>query len=382
VGRVSYPGQLEHFWREEARLLWGFLPEEELLQRVRPHVQKLSDRFTVERGAGGPRYGEEPEARLAYGFFFFPQTFVRTQQALRECLARRSPRSEAGDGAIAVLDLGAGAGAAGFAALHALRERDVRLLALDHSTESLATLRKGFESGRNELWPRATLETRVGDLQRLDALSGGWDLVIASFAINEPFEGRPLAAAEEWLRGALGLLKPGGLLILLEPALKETSERLEHLRDRVAADAWAHIVAPCLHARACPLLAEGRYWCHEVRRWESPPLAEKINRTLFRDLPHLKYSFLALAAEAVAPGDAQPNRARLVAPVSEQHGKFVSRGCCADGALRDLDVLARHLSADEKLALRRMERGSRVTFEIERALGSGAVRARALQPEP
>ncbi len=378
---MNYPGQLEHFWREEARRLWGFLPEEELIARIRPHVQKLSDRFTIERKDASQRYGDEPESRLAYGLFFFPQTFVRTQQVLRECFAVRG--STGGDVAspFFILDIGAGTGAAGLAAANALRERDVKLLALDHSSESLATLRQAFDFGRSELWPRAELETRVGDLMKVGELSGAWDLVIASFALNEPMEGKSDDVAEAWLRAALGLLKPGGLLIVIEPALKATAERLERLRDRVAAERRAQIIAPCMHHKNCPLLAEGRYWCHEVRRWTPPPLAEKINRTLFRDLPHLKYSFLALASGVGVDRDPRANRGRLVAPVSEQHGKFVSRACCADGALRELDVLNRHLDADGKLALRQLERGSRVEFEVEKQLGNGAVRAAGLSPE-
>ena len=78
---MTYPGQLEHFWREEARKLWGFMPEDALLERVRPLVQALSDRFTTERAAAAGVYGDDLATRIAYGLFFFPQTFARTQLA-------------------------------------------------------------------------------------------------------------------------------------------------------------------------------------------------------------------------------------------------------------------------------------------------------------
>lgn len=382
---MNYPGQLEHFWREEARRLWGFLPEDALVERIRPHVQKLSDRFTTERGRGIEPYGDDDESRLAYGLFFFPQTFVRTQLVLEECVGAGRLGLGVGEKQITILDLGAGTGAAGLAALQLFHDRPARLVALDHSAGSLAALKNAFEAGRKELWPHAELETRTGNLMNADSVEAGWDLILASFAINEPLEGCASEEAEQWLKRTLALLNPGGLLVVIEPALKTTAERLESLRDRVAAEGWAHIVGPCLHRGPCPMRAEGRFWCHEVRRWSPPPLAEKINRTLFRDLPHLKFSFLALRAKSIGDGVTSPRTAavaRLVAPMTEQRGKFVTRGCAADSALHDYEILTRHLSAEQRQAIAATERGTRVEWRDLNVLGNGALRASALSAPP
>ncbi|HMP77247.1 MAG TPA: small ribosomal subunit Rsm22 family protein [Kiritimatiellia bacterium] len=374
---MNYPGQLEHFWREQARRAWDFLPEPALLDRVRPHVQALSDRFTTERTGIASDYGDDADARIAYGLFFFPQTFVRTLVVLEECW--RPPA----EGSVRILDLGAGTGAAGLAALHRLGGRPARLLAVDRSAGSLAVLRDAAAEC-NALWPGAGVETDQSDLTARSDRTDLFDLILCSFALNELAERDPAFDGAAWLRGLLARLAPGGLLVVIEPALKVTAQRLEALRDRVAAEGWARIVGPCLHHGPCPLRAEGRFWCHEVRRWNPPPFAEKINRTLFRDLPHLKFSFLALAGGASSPSEplspTDASRARLVAPMTEERGKFVTRGCAADGALHDYEVLTRHLDRDRRAAVAAIERGARVAWGNLTRLGNGALRAEGVAP--
>ncbi len=369
---MSYPGQLEHFWREQARVLWGFLPEPALVDRVRPLVQSLSDRFTVERARAAEPYGDEPAARVAYGLFFFPQTFARTQLVLRECW-----HPPAGIAPVHILDLGAGTGAAGFAALQLLGARPAHLRAVDRSAGALETLAQAAVACR-ELWPAAEVRLDPSDLIDPSDPTDRFDLILCSYALNELAERDSAFDAAAWLRAQLARLSPGGLLVVIEPALKTTAERLEGLRDSVAAEGWARIVGPCLHHHPCPMRAEGRFWCHEVRRWTPPFMAEKINRRLFRDLPNLKFSFLALTAPAHGDNNAAPPdaaRARLVAPMTEQRGKFVTRGCAADGALHDYEMLTRHLAREQRDTLARIERGTLVQWTDLKPLGNGALRA-------
>jgi ribosomal protein RSM22 (predicted rRNA methylase) len=379
MGGMSYPEALERFWREQARALWGDVSDEILVARARPFAQALSDRFTIDRARAPESYGDDAALRVAYGLFFFPQTFVRAQLVMRECW-----RPPPGDAPVRILDLGAGTGAAGFAALHLLGARPARLHATDRSAGALAVLRMAAVEC-NALWPGAAVETDSSDLTDLSALKAHHDLILCSFLLNELAEDDPAFDPAAWVRGLFARLAPGGLLIVIEPALKSCAERLEALRDRVAAERWARIVGPCPHHAPCPMRAEGRFWCHEVRRWAPPALAEKINRTLFRDLPNLKFSFLALRGAAAfedkqdpASGAADSARARLVAPVVEQRGKFVTRGCFADGSLREIELLTRRLDADARAATRALERGSRARVELERELGNGAWRARSI----
>lgn len=365
---MNYPAQFEKFWREEARRLWGELSEEELIERIRPRAQELSNRFTTERHLSVEAYAEDAETQLAYGLYFFPQTFMRAQFVLEECW------HPAGDGALRILDLGAGSGAAGFAALSRSGNRPAHLRAFDSSGIALDSLSRAAEECR-ELWPNAKIETARANVSELPDESERSDLIICSFALNE-LAGRDTAFdAAAWARRLVHQLAPDGLLVVLEPALKATAERLEALRDRAAAEGWARIAGPCLHHARCPMLADGRHWCHEVRRWEPPPLAEKINRKMFRDLPHLKFSFLALTPGRGVDTSPTPNRARLVAPVMKERGKFTTRGCAADGELHEYELLMRGFSSEEKHAIAGTERGTRVEWENLAPLGNGALRA-------
>lgn len=371
---MKYPAELEAFWLREARAVWGALPEASVIERSRVRVQELSDRFTIDRRRAPEPYGDDPEARAAYGLFFFPQTFARTQLVLREC-----GWPPPGNTPVRALDLGAGTGAACFAALAMLGARPARLCAVDRSAGALETLGRIAADCRAR-WPGAEVATTQSDLTDHSDPADPCDLILCSFALNELAERDPAFDAPAWIRGRLNHLAPNGLLVVIEPALKSCAERIEALRDRVAAEGWGRIIGPCPHHEPCPMRAEGRFWCHEVRRWNPPPIAEKINRLLFRDLPNLKFSFLALKKEAPLRDEFRNlNRGRLVAPLTPQRGKFITRICFADGRLRDVELLARHTDADTRERLRQCERGSRVLVDPERELGDGTVRIRAFR---
>jgi ribosomal protein RSM22 (predicted rRNA methylase) len=58
----------------------------------------------------------------------------------------------------------------------------------------------------------------------------------------------------------------GGYLLLVEPALRETSRDLLAVRDRLA-DAGFFVVAPCFWQGPCPALLRDRDWCHDSAPW-------------------------------------------------------------------------------------------------------------------
>lgn len=390
---ARYPHALEAFWRKKASEVWPDLDDEALIARARARVQALSDRFTIDRKNVYDGYGDDPETQAAYGLFFFPQTFARALLVLEECW-RPPPASRR----IRIVDLGAGTGAAGLAALSYLGERPAELAAIDRSARSLETLTQAFETCR-PLWPHAEVRVSAVDISNpvkwagiscgargkaAGAASDRFDLALCSFALNEVCDQQSSFDAASWINTVLNdALAEDGLFVILEPALQSCAERLEQIRDLLAGRKDVVIAGPCPHHAPCPMRAEGTYWCHEVRAWTPPPLAEKINRRLFRELPRLKFSFLAL--RRLGPGLTRPEasaseRARLVAPVTEQRGKFITRACCRDGRLCDIELLHRRLSAEERTALRRLERGSRVLLDPEKVLGNGALRVRAIRP--
>jgi hypothetical protein len=104
-------------------------------------------------------------------------------------------------------------------------------------------------------------------------LGGGFDLVVASHLLNELLldmqvhrqtEERLTRLAELVNRWGSDLLAPGGLIVLVEPALRETSRDLLRVRDRLLAAGRLRVRAPCLYRGPCPALARERDWCHDA----------------------------------------------------------------------------------------------------------------------
>lgn len=377
TARPAYPETLESAWLRLALEALAARDAESLCLRLEPAVARLSDLFTTERAAGFGRYADTPELLAAYGLFFFPQTFVRAAFVLAEC-AVRAPEAFPAEPArpFVIADLGAGTGAAGLAAaaFAAGPARPVRLAACDQSGASLDILRR-LAPELEAVGPAPAVETVVADA-RSWVPPAGCDLAVASFALNEFFEDRPDAEAADWTARALDSLRPGGLLLILEPATKSCANRLGRLRDRVAATGVARIVAPCPHARPCPLLARGgEPWCHEVRRWRVPDVAAFLNRHLHREIQSLKFSFLALQhAPPAADPPADPGRGRLIAPVRETGGRILSALCGGDGAGLSCETLTRHMTrADVKAVVRTWERGDLVRLGAPEVIGAGRI---------
>ena len=102
-------------------------------------------------------------------------------------------------------------------------------------------------------------------------MEGQFDLIVAAHLLNEL--ATSLSVAE---RAALvffwgrELLAPGGHIVLVEPALQQTSRQLLAVRDRLVG-AGFFVVAPCFWQGPCPALARERDWCHAATAWSQRP---------------------------------------------------------------------------------------------------------------
>ena len=84
------------------------------------------------------------------------------------------------------------------------------------------------------------------------------------------------------------LLAEGGRIVLIEPALRETSRDLLAIRDRLL-PAGFFVVAPCLWQGPCPALARERDWCHDSAPWPPEEAAARAGQS------RVDYSYLVLA---------------------------------------------------------------------------------------
>ena len=233
----------------------------------------------------GTPYLADPALRDEYARDIAPRTEAALARVLAEVFGAPGATSPG-----RALDLGAGTGAAG----RALRAR------FGESFEVVAVDRT---AGPGLL--RADLAVE------LPAVAGGlgkFDLIVAAHLLNELFVDRPpadrLALRAGRLRAWSTLLAPNGLLILIEPALRQTSRELLAVRDQALAGGL-HVVAPCFWSGPCPALAVERDWCHDAA-----PVPSK---------PRVDFSYLILRAEPVL---ASPTLHRVVSDPMPEKGRL------------------------------------------------------------
>lgn len=287
-----------------------------------PAGSRIHEGLVGARALIGTPYLADAQLRAEYERDIAPRTGVALRKLLTEVLPGQGLRLRPAS----VLDLGAGTGAVGVE-LRALLGRGHRLVEVDR------VARGGT--------------THAADVTRVDALAAfgaPFDLVIAAHVLNELYLGEePSARATRLGRlvRAWGedLLGADGTLVVIEPALRETSRALLAVRDQLLA-AGLHVVAPCFFTGSCPALLRERDWCHD----SAPDSAGR----------RIDFSYLVVrAAGPVAPVGAV-NRFRVVSDPLPEKGRLRLFGCGDDGrhALVRLDRHATPANAEFDRAVR------------------------------
>ncbi len=270
----------------------------------------------------------------AYLLWWWPQTYAKTRAALSLTAQPVRPR---------ILDLGAGPGPAAIAALDALGGE---ALAVDVSAAALAEARALGKS----------LRTQQLDLSREPAPKG-FDLVIAANFLSE------LPAARR-----RALVEPlEGVVVLVEPALRETGRALLELRDSLLAGGEWKALAPCLTQRPCPALFAAKDWCTAERRWKPPRhVVQLADATGLRADEMLSFAPLILARAAPAP---DRGVWRVVGVPQPEKGKRRFFICSDEGRLPLTRLDRQAAPANEPFST--LERGDRVRLGALERRGDG-----------
>jgi ribosomal protein RSM22 (predicted rRNA methylase) len=239
-----------------------------------------------------------------------------------------------------VIDLGAGCGA---------MPVPLQITAIDRDTAALGIAADAIERYAAHRGVSVEIATRTADAT--SAKLARCDLVVIGTLLNE----LPAADRLAITTRALAAIADDGAVIIVEPALRETSRELHTLRDEVLARGAGHVFAPCTRAGApCPALADPSDWCHEDRPVRLPPRTAELARlTHLRD-DGLKFSYLVLRKQPLALVDA-PGAWRIVSAPHAQKGKLEVFGCSDAGRVR-LRLLKRH-RAESNRDLERARRG-------------------------
>lgn len=247
-----------------------------------------------------------------------------------------------------VIDLGAGCGAMSLG-LVATASVPMAITAIDRDAAALGIALASVRDLAARRGSATTIATRVDDATR--ARLSESDLVVMGTLLNELPETEQLGLVER----ALGAISPDGSVIILEPALRETSRALHAVRDAIVARGLAHVFAPCTRQAApCPALADPTDWCHEDRAVTLPPRTAELARlTHLRD-GGLKFSYLVLRKEPRRLAD-EANAWRVVGAPRAQKGKVEVLGC-SDAGRVPLRLLRRNRTSENR-ELERTDRG-------------------------
>lgn len=294
----------------------------------------------------------DPRADLAARAVFFTVT---------DALKIAIPLGElAGRGALPprrplrVVDVGAGCGAMSLGIIASLisdatGDASFSFVAIDHDVDALRIAAAALRMLGERRHVSVGVTTRVAEVQATDL--PGADLVVIGSVLNELAP----AARRELVDRALAAIEPDGAVIVIEPALRETSRALHELRDDILRAGGGSVFAPCTRSGApCPALAHADDWCHEDRALELPPRTADLARlTHLRD-SGMKFSYLVLRHSALPLVEAAPAWRVVSGPLSAK-GKLEMFGC-SDAGRVPLRLLKRHRSEANR-AFERARRG-------------------------
>lgn len=248
-----------------------------------------------------------------------PATFAAVARVLEELAARRPDFSP-----VSLLDAGSGPGTASWAALR----QWPGLAGVTFLDSSPAFLDLAIALSRDAPGPLAAAQAVRGSIEAVPQNLAS-DLVVAAYALAELPLGRAAQIAEGLWRASRQVL------VLVEPGTPQGFARLRAARQHLIAQ-HAVPVAPCTHARACPMAGED--WCHfSVRLARSRAhMHAKAARVPFEDE---RFAYLVLAREG-APVEGT----RIIAPVLHAKPGLTLR-LCEEGGIVQHDVARRDARA-------------------------------------
>lgn len=296
-------------------------------KRLSSAVLELSRLFTKGRNALSGSYLESPAFAAAYLNYFLPVNLSKIQVLLDEMPVGRIGET------FSVLDVGSGPGTGALAVLDWWHQRykddTLSIVAVDRSPTAL-------QQGEH-LWSEycQTADLTGTNLQpcQADVEQAGWvkkveprvpfDLIILANCLNEihadatdPIEMRSCLVTE-----LLAFLAPEGTLMIVEPALRETSRLLHQVRDRLLQEKRCTVYSPCLHENNCPALVKPDDWCHEERAWDPPSSIQEIDEEIGFIKDALKFSYLLLRKDGKTIVDRRPDVYRVVSELRELKGE-------------------------------------------------------------
>jgi len=251
-------------------------------------VKRLSHGFTGNRRLVGSRYLDDPDLLGAYLLYYWPISYMQVRSILNDVAKSgfTMPRR--------ILDLGSGPAPLALAAYDAWQQQKnnspnspetnlaATLTCLDHSSAALEIIEK-LVNLRTKLQPATPLAgnlwTNVWSPPKSLVHSvgkGEFDLIGFGHVLNEMGAQAkdPVAYRLGLVAEAASLLSEQGMVLILEPALRSTTDAQLALRDRLVAEGFP-VYSPCSWSGPCPARATGQV-CHQRLAEALPESVKRI----------------------------------------------------------------------------------------------------------
>lgn len=279
---------------------------------LRDAIVNRSRRYTSERDSLGidMRAGSDDaadDADLAARALFFTiadaaKIFIPLAELDRQGLLSSAHRTVS-PSTFTVADIGAGVGAMSLGLLDYLNRTgalargaqpgvSVNIHAFDRDHRALGLMQTVVRDLADRWDARISISTHRVHLggAEIAGLSSNMDLVIAGTVLNEMNSPDRIPT----VTAMLDAIADHGAVILIEPALRDTSRALHELRDTCLRERLAHVFAPCTRRDApCPALIEGD-WCYEDRVTDAPGRLSKLSATTGLRAHGLKFAYTTL----------------------------------------------------------------------------------------
>lgn len=198
--------------------------------KIIEEAQSISKKYRENEGKGKKLVTKQSEA-IAYAISRMPATYCAVYSALMQCLKNSNLDIKS------ILDVGAGTGAATWAATKLIDTKQITCLERE---EQMIRVGKQLMEGH-----MINVDWKLFDLND-DEIQEKADLVITSYVINE--------LTEEKRRKAISKLwdVTTGMLLIIEPGTPEGFRHILEAREMLLKEG-ANIIAPCSHDAQCPI---------------------------------------------------------------------------------------------------------------------------------
>lgn len=292
---MELPINLKHIIEEKA----GELD----IKRLTAASRNITDKYKNESGKGKRLVSDAAET-AAYSVVRMPATFGAVASALTWT------KEHFNEEISTLLDIGAGTGAAGWAASEVFPEME-RLTAVEREENMIALGESYMSEGDFPVeykWIKGDISAETD--------YGHFDLVTASYVLNELEE----KARERLIKKLFD--SADKLLVIIEPGTMTGFDNIRKIR-RQLIELGGYIVAPCPHYGECPM--ENEDWCHFTARISRTKL-HKLLKGGDAPFEDEKFSYIAVSKTPVSSAER-----RILRHPAIESGKIGLRLCTNKG---------------------------------------------------